>query len=146
VTFPWEKYPVFAGLNAEALDFLRGKAGELQVQEGEVIVREGELGNRMFLLSEGTVRVCKRFGSTEVTELARLRVGEFFGEMCILETLPRSATVQALEASHLFFLTSVSFYRFYEAMPAQYSILVLNIARDVSRRLRKLDEDFAARH
>jgi CRP-like cAMP-binding protein len=66
--------------------------------------------------------------------------------MCILETLPRSATVQAMVDSTLLSLSSVTFYHLYHEMPAQHSILVVNIARDLSRRLRHLDEAFAARH
>jgi CRP/FNR family cyclic AMP-dependent transcriptional regulator len=144
--FPWEKFPVFAGLDPAALEFLRGKAREIQVAAGETIVREGEPGNKMFLISSGSVQVCKATDSPAPLQLALLKPGDFFGEMCILETLPRTATVLALSEAALYSLTSVSFYQFYQALPAQYSILVLNIARDVSRRLRKLDEQFAARH
>jgi CRP-like cAMP-binding protein len=64
--------------------------------------------------------------------------------MCILETLPRAATVRAFEATSLDALSSMAFYELYRAMPEQYSILVLNIARDLSRRLRRLDEIYAA--
>jgi CRP-like cAMP-binding protein len=78
-------------------------------------------------------------------KIARLGAGDFFGEMCILETLPRAATVETVTESLLSSLSSINFYQFYQAMPEQYSILLLNIARDLSRRLRKLDDAFAAR-
>ena len=104
------------------------------------------MGNRFFLVGEGLVRVCKHLGLPHEVELARLSPGDFFGEMCILETLPRSATVQAVIDTTVYSLTSLNFYHLYQAMPAQYSILVVNIARDLSRRLRHLDEVFAAKH
>jgi len=66
--------------------------------------------------------------------------------MCILETLPRSATVQATEDATLYSLSSIVFYQLYESLPRQYGILLVNIARDLSRRLRHLDEVFAGRH
>ncbi|MBI3875106.1 MAG: cyclic nucleotide-binding protein, partial [Verrucomicrobia bacterium] len=65
---------------------------------------------------------------------------------CILETLPRVATVQAVTETHLLWMSSLAFLHLYERLPAQYGLLVLNIARDLSRRLRRLDERFAAKH
>jgi CRP-like cAMP-binding protein len=141
-----EKVPIFAGLNDAALSLLWDRAKEVKAPAGEVVVREGEAGNRLFVVGEGQVRVCKNFGKPDEVELAKLGPSNFFGEMCILETLPRSATVQAVTDTTLYSLTSLAFYHLYEAVPAQHSILVLNIARDVSRRLRHLDEVFAARH
>ncbi len=141
-----QNVPIFAGLNEAALSLLWERAKEVKAAAGEVVVREGETGNRLFVVGEGLVRVCKQFGQPDEVELAKLSPGNFFGEMCILETLPRSASVQAVTDTTLYSLTSLVFYNLYEAMPAQHSILVLNIARDVSRRLRHLDEVFAARH
>jgi CRP-like cAMP-binding protein len=146
VPAPLQNVPIFAGLNEAALRLLWERAKEVKAAAGEVVVREGETGNRLFVVGEGQVRVCKHFGQADEIELAKLAPGNFFGEMCILETLPRSATVQAVTDTTLYSLTSLVFYHLYETMPAQHSILVLNIARDVSRRLRHLDEVFAARH
>lgn len=138
--------PIFAGLSDAALELLMERARLSSGAPGAVIVREGEVGNRMFLIAAGSVRVCKRYGQPDELELARLKNGDFFGEMCILETLPRSATVYALSPTTLYSLSSMDFYYLYQAMPDQYSLLVLNIARDLSRRLRHLDEAFAGRH
>jgi len=133
-----QNVPIFAGLDTAALDLLWGSATETKAPAGTVIVREGEAGNRFFLVGDGAVRVCRHFGTPNELELGRIKPGDFFGEMCILETLPRSATVQALDDTTLYSLTSLVFYRLYQAMPAQHSILILNIARDLSRRLRHL--------
>lgn len=141
-----DQVPIFAGLNEQALKVLTDRAREETFDSGSLVFREGEPGNRFFLIATGGVRVVKNFDQPDALELARLGVGEFFGEMCILETLPRSATVQADGACTLFSLGSTSFLPLYETMPDQYSILLLNIARDLSRRIRRLDEVFAARH
>lgn len=137
--------PIFAGLEDAALDLLGQRAVAASFREGELIVREGELGNRLFVIDDGAVRVCKHWGTPEEVQLAVLGPKDFFGEMCILETLPRSATVQAVVGTRVFGLTSLTFYHLFQQMPDQYSILILNIARDLSRRLRSLDEAFAAR-
>ena len=137
---------IFAGLDDSALDILLSKAEESFVPSGHVIVREGEEGNRFFLIESGMVRVCKHYEESEEVEFAVLTEGDFFGEMCILETLPRAATVQALTDATLYSVSSMAFLQLYDTLPKQYGVLLLNIARDLSRRIRRLDEIFAARH
>ena len=141
-----QNVPILAGLDEAAMSWLWEHSVETTAPAGSMVVREGEIGNRFFMIGKGSARVCKHFGQTSEVELALLGAGDFFGEMCILETLPRCATVQAVSDATLCTLTSLTFYHFYQAMPRQYGILVVNIARDLSRRLRHLDEVFAARH
>ncbi len=141
-----QNVPIFAGLDEAALDLLWERAIESQAPTDSAIVREGELGNRLYLIGRGLVRVCKQLGQPNEIELARFGPNDFFGEMCILETLPRCASVQAVVDTTLYSLTSLTFHHLYEIMPRQYSILVLNIARDLSRRLRHVDEIFASKH
>ena len=138
--------PIFAGLNDVALEQLLKTARQLVVPAGEVIVREGEIHSLFYVIGSGSVRVCKNFGQPQERELITLGPHEFFGEMCILEALPRAATVQATTETTLFGLSAMAFYHLYKMQPAQYALLVLNIARDLSRRLRRSDEIFAARH
>jgi CRP-like cAMP-binding protein len=130
--------PVFCGLAEPAFDILLKHVAQSRAPAGTVIVREGDLDNHLFLIAHGSVRVCRRCGQADEIEIARLGSGEFFGEMCFLEAQPRAATVQAVSDCVLFSLTSLAIYHLYEAMPAQHSILMVNIARDLSRRLRHL--------
>jgi CRP/FNR family transcriptional regulator, cyclic AMP receptor protein len=141
-----QNVPIFAGLDEAALDLLWERAAEEQIPAGNVIVREGDVGNRFYIIGSGKVRVCKQLGRANEVELATFGPSDFFGEMCILETLPRCASVQAIIDTLVYSLTSLTFHHLYEVMPRQYSILVLNIARDLSRRLRHVDEIFASRH
>ena len=138
--------PIFEGLDKETLDYLWNHVEKTDVPAGTVVVREGEPGNRLYLIAAGFVRVCKRFDQPDEVELAGLTEGDFFGEMCVLETLPRAATVQAVTEVVLYNLSSAFFSDLQTKNPAQYSILLLNIARDLSRRLRALDEAFTALH
>ena len=144
MTIAWEKVPIFAGLSAEALAFLTAKAKNSTAADGEIVVREGETGNRMFIIRSGAVQVLKSGRDHSEREIARLQTGDFFGEMCILETLPRAATIRALAPAEFDSLSSIAFYELFKTMPDQYSVLVLNIARDLSRRLRRLDGIYAA--
>jgi CRP-like cAMP-binding protein len=138
--------PIFAGLDEQAAGVFLEQAERLAVPAGGVIAREGETNHCMYLIGSGAVRIVKNFGERNQTELAILREKEFFGEMCILEPAPRAATAQAIERSIIFQVSSNAFNRLYKEMPAQFGILILNISRDLSRRLRHLDEVFAARH
>ena len=68
---------------------------EQSFAHGEVVVREGDHGNEMFVVQSGAVVVVREVGGREV-ELAQLGKGSFFGEMSVLESLPRDATVRAV--------------------------------------------------
>jgi len=138
--------PIFAGLDDKALKVFLEHAKKMVFADGDVIAPEGEANHSMYLIEAGAVRIIKNYNTTDAVVLAVLGPGEFFGEMCILETLPRSATGQALGQATVVSVASSAFYHLYQNMPGQYSILILNIARDLSRRLRHLDEVFAARH
>ncbi len=142
---PFQRITIFAGLGEPALQRLSRKAVRLEVEVGKVVVREGESDNHFYLLLSGSARVVKAFGTDHEVELARLHAGDFFGEMCMLETLPRVATVQTTIPAVLLRLSAMAFLDLYENQPDQHSILVLNLARDLSRRLRRLDEAFARR-
>jgi CRP-like cAMP-binding protein len=143
---PLSRVTIFAGLDDDALGRLLGKAVQLEVGPGNVVIREGESGNKLYVLLSGEARVVKAYGTDHECELARVRAGDFFGEMCLLETLPRVATVQTVTPAILLRLSSMAFLELYETRPDQHSILILNLARDLSRRLRRLDDAFAARH
>lgn len=138
--------PIFAGLDQAALDLFLQQAEKLSFAPGDVVAREGENNHSMYLIGKGSVRIVKHFGQRNQTELAILHQKDFFGEMCILEPAPRAATAQTIEPSVIFRVASSAFHRLYKEMPSQYGILILNISRDLSRRLRHLDEVFAARH
>ncbi len=74
--------------------------GERDYAAGETIIREGEISTEMFIIQEGKVAVTKEIGGNEVF-LATLERGDFFGEMSLLESLPRTATVRALAPTRL---------------------------------------------
>ena len=138
--------PIFAGLDEKALRIFLEHAEKATFPDGGVVAREGDVNHCMYLIESGSVRIVKNFNTPETVTLGVLGPGEFFGEMCILETLPRSATGQAVGETTVVSVAAMAFYHLYQKMPAQHSILILNMARDLSRRLRRLDEVFAAKH
>ena len=76
---------------------------EMAYADGELIVREGEIGSDMFIIKKGGAQVSKMINGQDVT-LTNLERGDFFGEMAVLESSPRSATVRAIGATKVLVL------------------------------------------
>jgi len=137
--------PFLVGLNADALALLGEKDAVHDFAPGDFIVREGDAGHSLFIIVDGDVEVIKHLDAPHSVVLARLHAGTFFGEMCVVDPVPRAATVRALTAVRVIEITSGTLYHLFQKMPDQYAIMILNVARDIARRLRSLDEAFAAR-
>jgi CRP/FNR family transcriptional regulator, cyclic AMP receptor protein len=137
------RLPVMTGLDDAALQFLGDLAEDERYPTGATIVAEGEKGNRAFFIEAGRVRMVKGQGSPQPVVLAEMGPGEFFGEISLVESVARTASAIALEPTRVCTLKSTDFYRLYRERPDQFGIVILNIARDLARRLRQLDERFA---
>ncbi len=136
--------PLFAGINDEAFDFLASMAEESLVHAGHVVVRQGDLGAKLFVITKGEVRILRqgRHGNVEV---ARMKDGDCFGEMCILERLPRAATVEVVQETQLLMLSYAAFDILFDKMPREHHRILGNIARTLSSRLRELGDFLALR-
>jgi CRP/FNR family transcriptional regulator, cyclic AMP receptor protein len=136
--------PIFAGLNADALSALSLAVEETVFPAGSIVVREGEPGNRMFIVHSGRLEVVKHLAQPDETVLAAFGPRDFLGEMSIIECVVRAASIRTIEDSYLFALKGTDLYRLFKRQPDQYAIVILNIARDLSRRLRAIDDKFVA--
>jgi CRP-like cAMP-binding protein len=136
--------PVLAGLNEEALALLTQEGLYHSFFADEIVVREGEPGHSLYILVEGDVEVIKNLESANAVSLAVLRSRTFFGEMCVIDPVPRVATVYAITAVKAIEIKAATLHHLLQRMPDQFAIVLLNIARDMARRLRTLDEAFAS--
>lgn len=130
---------LFGGLSDEVLWELAGSLERLDFQPGSHAFREGESGRDMFLLLDGEMEVLKQSKRNLEARVAILGPGDWFGEMSILDVMPRSATVRALAPSRLLRITAHDLDALYRRDLKSYSLVVLNIAREMSRRLRVAD-------
>jgi CRP-like cAMP-binding protein len=137
--------PLLAGIEDSAYELLAAGIRESNLPAGHVIIREGDAGKTLFLLRQGRVRTYRTSGQGEV-DLMTLSAPSFFGEMSILEEMPRSASVQAVTSVSLLLLPRTYFEMLAEKFPAQYARVVTNVARDLSARLRFLGDEYARRH
>jgi CRP/FNR family cyclic AMP-dependent transcriptional regulator len=138
---------LFGALSDEVLDHLARTLHTKRVGVGDTIFREGDAAHDMFVVLEGEVEVLKRSRKERDHRVAILGATDCFGEMSLVDVQPRSATVRALASTRLLCLTSEDFDRLYRHDLKSYAIVTLNIARDLSRRLRVADgllADFTA--
>ena len=105
----------------------------------EVIFREGDTGETMFIIQEGEIRIHKRVRDKEAT-LAVLKDGDFFGEMAIIDKEPRSAGATALTESKLIVLSDEIFESQIQTNPK----IIMAIVRKMSERLRNADRQIKA--
>jgi len=130
---------LFGGLGDDVLKefVLTLEASELAA--GSVVFREGESGRDLHVILEGEVEVLRRSKRGHETRMAILGPGDWFGEMSVLDVLPRSATTRVLAPTRLIRLTAHDLDVLYRKDTRSYALLVLNIAREISRRLRVAD-------
>lgn len=108
---------------------------EREFAAGEDIVREGDLGSQMYIVQRGRVSVRKAVGERQV-ELAELGKGDIFGEMSLLEGLPRSTTVRALEPTTVMIVEPGGFLLKIRRDPT----LAFELLQQLSGRVRRLNE------
>jgi CRP-like cAMP-binding protein len=137
--------PVLAGTNLAAQTLLAQEGFVSDFAPGAWIVREGDEGHSFFILVEGNVEIIKHADSPHAVTLATLHRGDIFGEMCVVDPVPRAASILALSQVKAIEIKAATLHHLYQKIPDQYAIVLLNVARDLARRLRKLDETFAAR-
>jgi CRP-like cAMP-binding protein len=106
----------------------------IEYQAGEFIFREGDLGTEMFIVAEGKVEISSHVGDEERI-LAVLEKGDFFGEMSLLEELPRAASVRALTDLKLLTINGSTFDQMLQGNPE----IAVRMMRSLSRRLRETD-------
>jgi len=137
--------PVLTGLNEAAMALLEREGLYHHFRADEVVVREGEPGHSLYILVEGEVEVIKNLETEHAVSLAVLHARTFFGEMCVIDPVPRAATVCANTPVKAIEIKAATLHHLASQMPEQFAIVILNIARDMARRLRALDTAYAAK-
>src|SRR5256714_12805836 len=106
---------------------------------GTVLFREGDAGRSMYVIRSGKVSITKHIADSEIT-LAMLGPGEFFGEMALLEGLPRSAGATVVEEALLIEVEQGAF----ATVVRRNSEIAVRLMRRLSSRLREADRQIQA--
>lgn len=140
-----KKSPLFSGFSDHQLQSVFERAEIIKFSKGEVIVEEGSPGDCLYILVEGSVDIEKRTHEGRVVKINSISgKGDFFGEMALIDILPRSATVRAGEPVTVIKISNSAMASFFESDEKALSTISLNIARNLCRRLRNADEAIAA--
>ena len=131
-----KKVSIFAGLPDEPLHDLAQRMRPRSADAGAVIVSQEEVGDSLFVLASGKVKVVLYGDTGREIILSILRDGDFFGEMSLLDRQPRSANVVAVEDSELLTLDQEAFRHHLTQNPST----AMAILAEMTRRLRKADE------
>jgi len=131
---------LFGGLDDETLGLLARELPTEHVEVGQVVVHEGDTSREMFVVVAGELEVVKEAKSGQEVRVALFGPGDWFGEMAILDVQPRSASVRAVAPTMLVRFDTEHVDRLlYRRDVKAYSLFMMNIARELSRRLRVAD-------
>ncbi len=106
--------------------------------EGEVIFKEGDEGDHMYVVQSGKVKITRNTPSGDVT-IAVLSTGEIFGEMALFDRLPRSATAAAFNEARILSIDKKKFFQTISRDPT----LVFKILEYMSQRIRRINEEIS---
>ncbi|HEY3165136.1 MAG TPA: cyclic nucleotide-binding domain-containing protein [Candidatus Limnocylindrales bacterium] len=123
--------PLFGGVGPGDLLAIAERSLEVEFPADHVIARQGEIGTGLFVIVEGAVRVVR-----DGEEIARIGAGDFFGEMSVIDGLPRVAQVITVEPTTCLALASWEF----ERLILDHPTIGLAILRGLSARLRAKTE------
>ena len=130
--------PFFTQLNDRELDVVRSVSSEKSYPKNAVVLTEGEMGDSLYMIQSGKVKVF--IGDEDGREiiLKILGPGDFFGEMSMIDKQPRSASVTTIEASTFLVLTHAAFEKCVEQAPRIGNMVMRILAQRVREADRKI--------
>ena len=131
--------PIFGGIDAQTLHFILDHSHIIDVNSGNNFFQEGDLATSMFVLEKGEVAIFRTLNGVR-HKLRTLGSGDCFGEMALMECHPRSATAQAVQDCRAIEITTHLFAAIHDQFPQQFTLIQMNLGREVSRRLRESDK------
>ncbi len=130
---------VFGGLSRETLGLILQRSRFPHIRRGQHFFRAGDQGDAMYVLESGTAAAYQSWDGVNM-QLRRFVPGDCFGEMALMDFAARTAAVIALEDCQAIELTPATLQAVYEIEPVQYTMIQMNMGREVARRLRETNE------
>ena len=131
--------PLFSGLDDEAAEALSASMNETKVRRGDVLFHEGDEGDRLYVVTDGKVKLGRTSADGRENLLAILGPGQMFGELSLFDPGPRTATATAVAETQLVSMGHDQLKEFLSTRPGVASTLLAALAR----RLRRTNEVLA---
>jgi len=133
------RYSLFGGLDEEQIESILPLMQQENYDPDEFIITEGKPNDKIYFLIEGQVAISKN----DIL-LTRFGEGEAFGEMEVLDVMPSVASVKSISQVFLMSISNKALREIYKKDVKIFSLIIMNLARDLSRRLRRMDEKLAS--
>ncbi|MFW5854073.1 MAG: sensor histidine kinase [Thermodesulfobacteriota bacterium] len=117
------KLPLFRGLADADIQVIQDTCREERLNTGEVVFLEGEAGDKLYIIVEGSVEIWKDYHTVSADLLSVYGPGQMFGEMALIDNSPRSASVIVRQDSRLLTMGRADFNRMIQANPISQSIM-----------------------
>ena len=130
---------IFAGLNDEHLAALISECAQLDFAPGEILIREGTPASDSYIIIKGRVSVFLEQGG-RVVSITEFGPGDCVGEVSVIGILNHTASVKALEPTAVLVFAKKLLMDFFHTDPRLFSLVILNIARELARRLHHTNE------
>ncbi|MCB0214348.1 MAG: cyclic nucleotide-binding domain-containing protein [Anaerolineae bacterium] len=134
-----KEVPFFSRLSDGVLRKLVGMGETISLKDNQVVYQEGDESESMFVILDGRVRVYKVDEQGRDLELARLTTGDFFGELALLDSRPRSATVVCVTACDFFVINQIAFMGLLLGSRAK---VVYSVFADLTGKIRETTEAY----
>lgn len=134
------RVPLFGGMEGEPLERVIGLLGEEDRREGDVVGCQGQNCRALYVVRSGEVLASCEIAPGRKAKLVRLGPGEVFGERSLVEMQSLAATYSCARDTQLLVLHQRELSRLYREDLPTYTLLLGNLARELSRRLRRAEE------
>lgn len=130
-----QRYSLFGGVTPEQIEKIKPLLGSERFEAGECPQIEGQPNDKIYFILSGEVEIVK-----QGVVIVHLKEGETFGEMELLDIMPSIATVRAATPIEVVTISNRALYEISKLDLKTFSMIIMNLARDLSRRLRHMDE------
>ena len=133
------RVPLFTGLNEHQFAALAARTNHISLRRGEVLFEEGEPGDRLYIITEGKIKLGHSSSDGRESLLAILGPGEIIGELTLFDPGPRSTTATAVSSASLLSLDHADLVAVLDTSPE----VAKHMLRALAQRLRRTNESLS---
>jgi len=139
-----QRVPLFCDIPRREFGTLFNALVERRYDPGEIMFQEGEIGRALYILETGHVEISRRNAQAQFTRVAVMNPGDYFGEMSLLDELPRSATAAAMQPVRAYLLYKTELEKVVRISPRVGAAIMTHLAGLLAARVRAINRTNAA--